>query len=385
VWDKDFVSRRVPGGSDYPYVQWTRDPISSLATALGGYWGTVKPFAMTSGFQFRPDENILAAKQPATWDKLPSYKAVRDWGRDPRINPIPANDPNAPPKHGLLLAQFWAYDGTANLCAPARLYNQIALSVLAQLESKPDDGYRAIDLDSTVELARYFALINLAMADAAVAAWDAKYHFQYPRPVTYIRAFEEKSGNPSNPKWLPVGAQVTNSDQPYNITPPFPSYPSGHAVFGGAVFGMLRQFIKPEIVFQFQSDEFNGKNKDALNYIRCSNEDATKDPLFCGKRDFNLDCAERENADSRLFMGVHWIFDADDGITMGNKVAREVYKKLLRPLPNASSGAGMQPPKLFSAAEKKRDDLLCAGVVLPRGLDGADKFGALKVETVLPN
>ena len=47
-------------------------------------------------------------------------------------------------------------------------------------------------------------------------------------------------------RWeFPVGAQVTNSDQTFNISPPFPAYPSGHATFGGAVFGLLRQFVKP--------------------------------------------------------------------------------------------------------------------------------------------
>lgn len=416
VWRNDFRPRHTPSDTDYNYLQWQRDPVSGLDTALGGYWANVKPFALSSAFQFRPDVDptrdfFVNPDKTAEKTSIKSYDAVRKWGRDARLNDVSV-DP--PPDIGLYLAQFWAYDGTANLCAPARLYNQIALAALAHLELKPEDGYNAIDVKSPVELARFFALINMALADSSISAWDAKYHFQYPRPVTYIRAVEEAkateaamkprapapTGTGSNddadriaPKWLPVGAQVTNAEQPRNITPPFPSYPSGHAVFGGALFGMLRQFVKPEAEFEFRSDEFNGKNRDVFNYVRCDEPRSPNDKtpsLFCGKRKLTLDCAERENADSRIFMGVHWIFDADDGITMGNEIARQVYRKQMSGMTTASPRSGMPTPQLFSASDKKpgseakrmRDDLLCPGVALPKGLDAAANFGPLEIKTV---
>jgi hypothetical protein len=396
IWGKDFVPRQLTGDGLYPFVQWQVDPVSGLGTALGAYWGEVKSFAMTAGFQFRPQESGSPAstvrKLNGNYKNLASYNAVRQWGKETRLDP--SGKPTLPPSVGdaFFLAQFWAYDGTANLCAPVRLYNQIAAAALKQIEDTPTDGYpNVIDPKSVTDIARFYALINMAMADAAIAAWDSKYHFQFPRPVTYIRASDEldaaKMGKPVGTKWFPVGAQVTNSDQTYNITPPFPAYPSGHAVFGGSVFGTLRQFIKPTTKFKFLSDEFNGKNKDVYNYIRClPNVDKVTDPKFCAQREFTLDCAERENADSRIFMGVHWIFDADDGIFMGNQVARQVYRYLMKPI-DAQGQPSDPPSQSFSVlpTTKKRADLVCTGIHLPMGWDDPDAtkgFGPLVIQPV---
>jgi membrane-associated phospholipid phosphatase len=272
----------MPGAPSYPFTQWVQDPVSQLMTALGGYWGEVRPFALTSGFQFRPAEqdspNSKAAQlKPATYKNLPSFNAVRQWGRETRLDPTGKIVQPPPADDAFFVAQFWAYDATANLCAPARFYNQIALAVLNHIGASGSDGYANIDVNALPDVARYFALVNIALADAAVAGWDAKFHFQFPRPVTYIRANDavNSAKPPEDPavRWFPVGGQNTNSDQPFNVTPPFPAYPSGHAVFGGALFGTLRQFLKPAAVFKFRSDEFNGKNKDVFNYIRCSAED----------------------------------------------------------------------------------------------------------------
>ncbi|MGO7210577.1 vanadium-dependent haloperoxidase [Rhizobium ruizarguesonis] len=398
VWGKDFIPRQAPGKEDYAYTQWQPDPVSQLMTALGGYWGTVRPFAMTSGFQFRPYDDHSPIKMVRdlamgggggdAYKALPSYNAVHQWGRETRLDRSGRMLSPAPSKDGWLIAQFWAYDATANLCAPARLYNQIAAAVLNYIDEHPGDSY-AIDTKSITDVARFYAMVNMAMADAAVGAWDAKFYFQFPRPVSYIRALEEKTSTVSpSPKWFPVGAQVTNSDQTFNITPPFPSYPSGHAVFGGALTGILRQYMKPTAQFTFMSDEFNGKNKDVFNYVRCSDQDAItpKSSKFCSARTFTLDCAERENADSRLFMGVHWVFDADDGITMGNKVAKQAYATLMNPIQN---GQPVTPiSHTFSVdhqGEKPRTELICPDVVLPAGwddVDGSVGFGRLAIERV---
>jgi membrane-associated phospholipid phosphatase len=395
LWNKDFVPRRPPGGADYPFVQWQVDPVSSLMTALGGYWGEVKPFALTSGFQFRIAEKdspaALVAQLNGAYDKLASYTAVKKDGRETRLDA--AGKITQPPlgSDGFFIAQFWAYDATANLCAPSRLYNQVAGAALEKIEKNPADGYGVVDVSSITDVARFYALLNVAMADAAIAAWDSKYHFQFPRPVTYIRADDElaaaKMNKPVTTKWFPVGAQVTNSDQPFNISPPFPAYPSGHAVFGGSLFGSLRQFVKPTVTFKFKSDEFNGKNKDVFNYVRCSPDDKLTDKKFCMDRDLTLDCAERENADSRVFMGVHWVFDADDGIAMGNKVASQAYRRLMKPV-DAQGQPSDPPTRTFSVvpATKERKDLVCPGITnLPGGWDDADAtkgFGKLKIETV---
>ena len=78
---------------------------------------------------------------------------------------------------------YWAYDGTPSLCAPPRLYNQIALTVADRLAPM-----------RTGELARFLALVNIAMADAGIAIWESKYHYDFWRPVSGIR---EATGPPT--------------------------------------------------------------------------------------------------------------------------------------------------------------------------------------------
>ena len=119
-----------------------------------------------------------------------------------------------------------------------------------------------------VELARLLALVNVAMADAAIAIWESKYHYELWRPVSGIR---EDDGNPAtlaDPTFTPLGAPASNLVGP-NFTPPFPAYPSGHAGFGGALFQTLRRFYgTDDIAFTFVSDEFNGVTQDHDGNVR---------------------------------------------------------------------------------------------------------------------
>jgi membrane-associated phospholipid phosphatase len=167
-------------------------------------------------------------------------------------------------------------------------------------------------------IARLFALANTAMADAGIAAWDSKYFYQYWRPVTGIR----NAALPlqRDPTYYPLGAQDTNTQGP-DFTPPFPSYTSGHATFGGALFEILRQFWPDATPFTFISDEWNGKNKDDGGFIRPLRPASFK----------SFSEAEYENAESRVYMGVHWQFDADMGIKQGNSVA-DVFHHAFRPV-----------------------------------------------------
>lgn len=377
-WLVDFAPRTPPsGGEDYPITQWQVDPVSQLEIALGGFWGDVTPIAPSSAFKHRVPESkspvrMYAGKSVDTWD---SYPALVEWAGEYRLNSTGLSNPaSTAPRDGFFVAQFWAYDATAGLCAPARLYNQIAERVLAKLTSEPASVRSgSIDVSKVEDVARLFAVVNIAMSDAAIAAWDSKYYFQFPRPVTAIRAHQKDE----NKLWYPLGAQVSNSENGKNITPPFPAYPSGHATFGGALFGVLRQYVSDPnaFTFSFQSDEFNGKNRDVYNYVRCADPSQNPDgsqgqayKKFCEAREFTFDCAERENADSRIFMGVHWIIDADDGIELGNRVAHDVYKSIL------NRRAGGSPTTLFSATPgKTRSQLVCPNVAWPTAWE--DKFG----------
>jgi hypothetical protein len=220
---------------------------------------------------------------------------------------------------------YWGYDGTALLCAPPRLYNMIATSVA--LKEKP--------IANVEEMSQYLAYVNLAMADAALAAWDAKFHFLIPRPVTYIRAVDadDTPAGARNPRWTPLGAPVTNGiDAGRNLTPPFPSYPSGHASIGGACFQAMIKYYQsldstfPEagIPFEFVSDEYNGMN-------RGPGETTFRKKVVASFSSFKE--AEELNARSRIYLGIHWKFDADHGILQGNKVADDVFSKFVQPTP----------------------------------------------------
>jgi hypothetical protein len=182
-----------------------------------------------------------------------------------------------------------------------------------------------------MELARLLALVNVAMADAGIAIWESKYHYQYWRPVTGIREADERTGptgrgdgNPAtvgDTTYLPLGAPASNLAGP-NFTPPFPAYPSGHAGFGGAVFEMLRNFYRTDrIRFTFISDEFNGVTRDNNGTVR---------PVV--ERSFtSLSEAEEENGQSRIYLGIHWAFDKTEGIVQGRRIADYVFKHAMQP------------------------------------------------------
>jgi hypothetical protein len=119
---------------------------------------------------------------------------------------------------------------------------------------------------------------------------------------------------------MPLGAPASNLAGP-NFTPPFPAYPSGHAVFGGALFQTLRrQYGTDAIAFDFVSDEYDGRTRDADGSVR---------PVLT--RSFaSLSEAEEENGQSRIYLGIHWAFDKTAGIEQGRRIADYVWEKLLR-------------------------------------------------------
>ena len=290
----------VPG--DAPGV-WRMDPISQIPVALGAHWGEVAPFVLESTDQFRvPPPPALDSPEYTA-----AFNEVTALGGDGVTTPTLRSEDQT--EAGI----YWAYDGTPSLCAPPRLYNQIAVLIAQQ---------RGSDL---VETARLLALVNTAMADAGTAAWESKYHYAFWRPVTGVRESDPGTG-PSllgdgnddtlgDPTFSPLGAPASNLAA-VNFTPPFPAYPSGHAVFGGALFQTLRRFYRTDdIAFTFVSDEYNGVTLDNEGNLR---------PLL--PRSFtSLSQAEEENGQSRIYLGIHWSFDKTEGIAQGRAIADYVF------------------------------------------------------------
>jgi vanadium chloroperoxidase len=263
-----------------------------------------------------------------------------------------------------MIGLFWAYDGASGIGTPPRLYNQILRKIAIGKGNTPTQN------------ARLFALVNAAMGDAGILAWQEKYRWDLWRPVLGVREHDECCGptaEPGNtltencdPFWLPLGAPRTNTrDKPF--TPPFPAYPSGHATFGAAAFHMVRRFYGftgstiDDLVFDFVSDELNGVSTDERGTVRTRHErhfDSLWHAIF-------------ENAVSRVYLGVHWVFDsfaaADvqtsgsykspsmisyptriGGVNLGLRIADDIYKSKL-------TCSTVQPPQAAAIAAAKAD------------------------------
>ena len=119
----------VPKSAQMPanYLQWQVDPVSGLKSALGGNWAKVKPFALKTADEFRlPDSEAaiarlgLANKKPVDW---PSYSVLTKYSGEKRLTTSGSSSPSTT-LDLYYIAKFWAYDGTAGLCAPVRLYTR---------------------------------------------------------------------------------------------------------------------------------------------------------------------------------------------------------------------------------------------------------------------
>lgn len=310
----DGSSVEYPGNS--PYTAGTlpgrhrADPINPGQGYLTPRWGEVDPFGVSSYLPFSPPPPP-ALNSP---EYTAAFNEVKTLGGDGITTPTTRTADQTQ------IGLFWAYDGAAGLGVPNRLYNQIARTIAVQ------EG------NSVVENARYFFLVNVALADAISACFFTKYVEDLWRPVIGIRESDPGTGptglgdgNPNtvgDPTWTPLGSPSTNTDA-NNFTPNFPSYSAGHATFGGALFQMLIDYYgRADIAFTFTSDELNGVNR----------ENSSGSPRPLAPRSYtNLRQAEQENADSRVYLGVHWRFDETDGDLQGRGVANEVFAKLARP------------------------------------------------------
>ncbi len=286
------------------------DPVSGAPT-LGRTWGQVTPFVLAN---VTVDAPLGPPPGLTTKAYADAFDDVFVNGRDNIAQR------SAKFQHHAAVGTFWGYDGSNKLGTPPRLYNQVVVSTAE---------FQGLSHKDQVNV---LAAINAAMADAGIAAWYWKYAYDFWRPVVGIREADAGWGptgkgdgnthrkHPSDPFWLPLGAPRSN---PFpgpaagapgsNVTPNFPAYPSGHASFGSACFETFAGLVKKKtdkIQVTFVSDEFNGKTTDNDGIVR---------PKW--EQTFSLKEAVEQNKISRIYLGVHWIFDADGGETVGKGVA----------------------------------------------------------------
>jgi hypothetical protein len=283
------------------------NPNSNSFKTLGRRWGEVKPFVLDCVVNDAP---LVPPPALNSNEYALAFDQVVEFGKNDIIN----RDDEFRRKAEIGI--FWGYDGARQLGTPPRLYNQVVRFI-------PE--YQGL---SHVEQIKLLTAINVAMADAGIAAWHWKYAYDVWRPVVGIREAEAGWGPTGkgdgnifrNRKgdrfWLPLGAPNSNGSGP-NPTPNFPAYPSGHATFGSACFevaaALLNNKTPEEITVTFVSDEFNGITKDNTGTTRPRWEPT-----------FTLREAIEQNKISRIYLGVHWIFDATGGEMVGKAIANKV-------------------------------------------------------------
>jgi hypothetical protein len=235
------------------------------------HWSRVTPFALERANQFRPGPPPVLTSD--------AYSDVFNEVKSLGI----ANSTSATPDQALT-GHFW--NG-----AIQNYWNEITQTAALRHEL------------TTAESARVFALLNFTFADGVIAFYDAKYTYNFWRPVTGIRE-AGTDANPetlADPNWLPAVGNTT----------PDPAYPGAHAVISAAGASVLISFF----------------GKDHFDFT------ATSEVLAGVDRSFKSFSAAGEEATlSRIFAGVHFRSDLTTGQTLGRRVADFVLDNFLTPV-----------------------------------------------------
>jgi hypothetical protein len=266
----DYTPGSAPG-------DWRPAP-PAFAPAQTPQWPDVRPFALRSGSQFRPPPPpALDSPQYAA-----AFNEVKDFGRvDSSVRTAQQTE----------VARFW--EGKAGTPQVPGYWNEIAESAAASQGNTLDQD------------ARLFAQLNVALADAIIGHFDAKYTYNRWRPITAIR-LADQAGNPAtvaDPTWTPLLG-----------TPPNPSYVSGHAAASGAAATVLAHFFGTDnIGFSVTSEDLKGVTHSFTS--------------------FSAAASEAEN--SVVWGGIHFRFDVTAGNALGQSVAQFVDQRFFQPLPGS--------------------------------------------------
>jgi hypothetical protein len=248
---------------------WTPTP-PAFQTALDPGWGSVRPFFLRKGSQFRP------GPPPA----LGSARYARDFNE---IVAIGSSVSAARSQDQTDTARVW-------IATAAQNWNPVAREVATA---------RAFTL---AENAHAFALLNIVGADAFIAAWDAKFAYNQWRPVTAIRAAGTDGNSDTNadPAWTPL-----------LVTPPFPDYIAGHTTYAGAAQVALEHLFgtRPGIAMTLTSPTAPGVVKTYTTFKHIVDD----------------------VVDARVWGGIHWRTSSVRGRVVGMEVATYAVRRFLKP------------------------------------------------------
>jgi hypothetical protein len=233
-------------------------------------WPNLKPFAMTSQSQFRPGPPIaLTSEQWAT-----DYNEIKDLGAKASTKRSPRQTEDA---------RFWLITGP-----------QSGDPIVRQLAKAKEM--------SVLDCARFMALVAVAAADAGIAVFDAKYQYDFWRPMTAIRNgdIDDNPATERDATW-----------QPIDNTPMHPEYPCAHCIVSGAIAAAVEAALGtaeiPEVTMT--SPTAPGVTHRWTN-IRAYNEEVSH---------------------ARIWAGFHYRFSVRVGQDMGRKVGRYVVDTIMQP------------------------------------------------------
>lgn len=244
--------------------------------ALAPQWGQVSPWAMTGADQFLPPP-------PPAVGSAEYAQALNDVQARGDTNSITRTADETQYAH------FWA-DVPGHSATPPGHWDEIAEHMSLQ---------RHLTLGQN---ARLFASLNIGLADAAITCWNAKYVYNYWRPITAIRdarASQINAANTSDPNWTPL----------WN-TPNFPSYTSGHSTFSGTAAVILSSIFGNHVRFSMGSDDMPGSSRTFTSFNQAADE----------------------AGESRVVGGIHYEFDNQAGLTAGGALGTYIAHNFLKPI-----------------------------------------------------
>jgi hypothetical protein len=232
-------------------------------------WGAVSPFALASGSQFRtaPPFALTDAGYTADFNEV---KSLGEAGSTTRT------------ADQTQIARFWLENTPLS-------WQRIAMQLAAERHL---NGW---------EQMRLFALLQVAEADAYVASFDAKYSYNFWRPITAIRA-ADTDGNPDT-----IADAAWTSLEP---APPIPDHASGHAAAAGAGASVLESVFSGQVAFFHQSESLPGVTRSFLSFAQ----------------------AEQQIGASRVYLGFHFRRAVSQGLKQGRQVGGWVVQQVMAPL-----------------------------------------------------
>ncbi|MEW9534352.1 phosphatase PAP2 family protein [Microbispora sp. NPDC049125] len=283
AFDLSYTEDKVPGTEDRAPGAWRQTGSGSAVTPN---WWKLKPFAMTSSTQFRPP-------LPGGFT---SYNAlVRSSAYAQQVNEVKSlggvSSTTRTPDQ-TQAAFFWANDLAPTYRPVGHLF-AITQAVAKQARLKQSEN------------AELFNLVSMALADASIVAWGAKYATPIDlwRPESAINNADPSLNSAviPDPNWRPLSRKASG----VSFSPPFPAYVSGHATFAGAWAGVMQRWFGNTLTFTAPTDDPNAnpKSRTFTSFQQAAEEDAL----------------------SRLWLGVHYRWDADSGLTAGFDLGEFVY------------------------------------------------------------